>query len=126
MVTNGALANGINCQANFAYGGDIITSQGERITVVPVISAASDSASGADIESVNSVKFNAPKYYGAQNRCVISQDYETIIRQIYPAASDIYVYGGEELSIPEYGRVFIAIKPTTGESLSALTKELHH
>tara|TARA_R110002012_G_scaffold8579_1_gene39533 strand:- start:2303 stop:4162 length:1860 start_codon:yes stop_codon:yes gene_type:complete len=122
VVTKGALANGINCLSNFAYTGDIITSQGERITVIPVLGAASDSASGADIESVNSVKFNAPKYYGAQNRCVISQDYETIIRQIYPAASDIYVYGGEELSIPEYGRVFIAIKPTTGESLSALTK----
>jgi hypothetical protein len=122
VVTNGALANGINCQANFAYGGDVITSQAERINVVPIISSASDSASGADVESVNSVKFNAPKYYGAQNRCVISQDYETIIRQIYPAASDIYVYGGEELSIPEYGRVFIAIKPTTGETLSALTK----
>ena len=122
LVSNGALANGINCFSNFAYTGDIITSQGERITVIPVLTAASDSASGADVESVNSVKFNAPKYYGAQNRCVISQDYETIIRQIYPAASDIYVYGGEELSIPEYGRVFIAIKPTTGESLSALTK----
>ena len=122
LVSNGALANGINCLANFAYGGDIITSQGERITVIPTLTAATDSASGANIESVNSVKFNAPKYYGAQNRCVISQDYETIIRQIYPAASDIYVYGGEELSIPEYGRVFIAIKPTTGESLSALTK----
>ena len=122
VVTRGALANGINCLANFAYTGDIITSQAERITVIPVLSAASDSTSGADVETVNSIKFNAPKYYGAQNRCVISQDYETIIRQIYPAASDIYVYGGEELSIPEYGRVFITIKPTTGETLSALTK----
>ena len=122
IVSNGEKSNGINCLANFAYGGDIVTSQGDRITIIPILSAASDSASGADIESVNSVKFNAPKYYGAQNRCVISQDYETIIRQIYPAASDIYVYGGEELTIPEYGRVFIAIKPTTGESLSALTK----
>jgi hypothetical protein len=122
LVTRGSEANGINCLANFAYTGDIITSDGTVITLVPTLTAASDSASGANIESVNSVKFNAPKYYGAQNRCVISQDYETIIRQIYPAASDIYVYGGEELSIPEYGRVFIAIKPTTGETLSALTK----
>jgi len=122
LVTNGELANGINCLANFAYTGDLFSSSGAKVTFAPTFTAASVSVGGADIESVNSVKFNAPKSYGAQNRCVISQDYETIIRQIYPAASDIYVYGGEELSIPEYGRVFIAIKPTTGESLSALTK----
>ena len=122
LVTNGALANGVNCLANFAYAGDIITSEGSKITIIPQLTVATDSSGGANIESVNSVKFNAPKSYAAQNRCVISQDYEVLIREIYPAASDIYVYGGEELSIPEYGRVFVAIKPNSGESLSALTK----
>ena len=47
---------------------------------------------------------------------------KTLIKEIYPAASDVYVYGGEELSVPEYGRVFIAIKPNTGETLSNMTK----
>jgi len=122
LVTNGELANGINSLANFAYGGDLFASTGEKLTLTPTLTAASVTAGGANIESVNSVKFNAPKSYAAQNRCVISQDYETIIREIYPAASDIYVYGGEELAIPEYGRVFIAIKPNSGESLSTLTK----
>ena len=122
IVTNGELANGVNCLQNFAYSGSVITSQGERVTIVPILGAATDSTGGANIESVNSVKFNAPKSYAAQNRCVISQDYEVLIREIYPAASDIYVYGGEELAIPEYGRVFVAIKPNSGESLSALTK----
>ena len=122
IVTNGELANGINCQANFAYAGDIVTSEGNKVTIIPTLDSATDSVGGANLESVNSVKFNAPKSYAAQNRCVISQDYEVLIREIYPAASDIYVYGGEELSIPEYGRVFIAIKPNSGESLSALTK----
>ena len=122
VVTNGVLANGINSLANFSYTGDLFTSAGAKITNVPTLISASDTVGGADIESVNSVKFNAPKSYAAQNRCVISQDYETIIREIYPAASDIYVYGGEELSIPEYGRVFIAIKPNSGEALSSLTK----
>ena len=122
LVTNGDLANGINSLSNFSYTGDLFTSSGEKITISPVLTAATVSTGGANIESVNSVKFNAPKSYAAQNRCVISQDYETIIREIYPAASDIYVYGGEELSIPEYGRVFIAIKPNSGESLSTLTK----
>ena len=122
VVTNGELANGVNCLVNFAYAGETITSQGQKVTIIPQLTAATDSSGGANIESIDSVKFNAPKSYAAQNRCVISQDYETIIREIYPAASDIYVYGGEELSIPEYGRVFVAIKPNSGESLSALTK----
>ena len=122
LVTNGELANGVNAKANFAYSGDIITSEGDKIVVIPTLDAATDSVGGANLESVNSVKFNAPKSYAAQNRCVINQDYEVLIREIYPAASDIYVYGGEELDIPEYGRVFIAIKPNSGESLSALTK----
>jgi uncharacterized protein YqfB (UPF0267 family) len=122
LVSNGSLANGINSLANFAYAGDVITSQGQKITIVPTLTAASESTAGANIESVNSVKFNAPKSYAAQNRCVISQDYETIIREIYPAASDIYVYGGEELAIPEYGRVFVVIKPSTGEAYQILLK----
>ena len=123
LVNNGNLANGVNAFANFAYSGSAVTSNTlQKITTVPLINSASITFGGADLESVNSVKFNAPKSYAAQNRCVISQDYETIIREIYPAASDIYVYGGEELTIPEYGRVFIAIKPNSGETLSTLTK----
>jgi hypothetical protein len=123
LSNNGSLANGVNAAANFAYSGSIVSSNNaEKIVAVPLLNSASNTFGGADLESVNSVKFRAPKYYAAQNRCVISGDYETIIRQIYPAASDIYVYGGEELTVPEYGRVFIAIKPSSGETLSALTK----
>ena len=122
IVSSGEKANGVDCKSTFAYGGDIIISTGEKVTIVPTLNSATVSTGGANIESVTSIKFNAPKSYAAQNRCVISQDYETIIREIYPAASDIYVYGGEELDIPEYGRVFIAIKPNSGETLSALTR----
>ena len=52
-----------------------------------------------------------------------SKDYEAIIRQIYPSVEGIYVYGGETLEIPEFGRVFIAIKPLLGETLSNITKD---
>ena len=123
LVTNGTLANGINASNNFAYTGRTITSDGQRISVSPVLNDATVTAGGANIESIVSVKFNAPKSYASQNRAVTTGDYETIIRQIYPAVSDIYVYGGEELKIPEYGRIFVAIKPTTGYSLSNVTKK---
>ena len=124
LVTSGTLANGINALNNFSYTGRTVSSDGEKVTsITPVLNEASVTAGAANIESIVSVKFNAPKSYAAQNRAVTTSDYETIVRQIYPAVSDIYVYGGEELRVPEYGRVFIAIKPTTGYSLSNVTKK---
>ena len=54
----------------------------------------------------------------AQNRCVVAEDYETIVRRIYPSADDIYVFGGDELEIPQYGRVYIVIKPIEGSGLT--------
>jgi hypothetical protein len=68
------------------------------------------------------VKFRAPKFYGAQNRAVVASDYDAIIRNIYPAAADVYVYGGETLTPPQFGRVFISVKPNTGEQISNITK----
>ena len=90
IVTNGELANGVNTQANFAYAGDTFTSQGEKVTIIPTLNSATVSTGGANLESINSIKFNAPKSYAAQNRCVISQDYEVIIRQIYPADQKLH------------------------------------
>ena len=122
LTSNGSLANGIVASTNFSYSGRTFTSFGEAVIKTPVLNSASTTFGGAEIESLNSIKFNAPKSYAAQNRAVISSDYESIIRQIYPSVSDIYVYGGEELSVPQYGRVFVVIKPTTGETLSNTTK----
>ena len=73
-------------------------------------------------EDVTSIKNRAPKFYASQNRCVISEDYETLVKEIYPGVDDIYVYGGENLTPPEYGRVYIAVKPKGSDSLSSLTK----
>lgn len=122
LTTRGAVANGIVAVNNLQYTGRIIASTGQSINRTANISAASVTFGGASIESVQSVKFRAPRSYGAQNRAVVTSDYETLIRQIYPSVADIYVYGGEELSIPEYGRVFVVIKPSTGETLSNTTK----
>ena len=122
LVGSGALANGINAATNFSYDGTIITSQGQALDKQATITSATTTFGGAEIESVRSIKFRAPRAYSAQNRAVTASDYETLIREIYPGVSDIYAYGGEELDIPEYGRVFVAIKPSSGESLSSATK----
>ena len=122
LITQGALANGIVAANNFQFSGRLLTSTGQSINSLCTVQAASNTFGGSSIESVQSVKFRAPRYYSSQNRAVVTSDYETLIRKIYPSVADIYVYGGEELAIPEYGRVFVVIKPSTGETLSNTTK----
>ena len=122
VQTNGALGNGIQGTNNFQFVGNLFDSNKTRITPPANITYVETSAGGSDLEEVPSIKFRAPKYHGAQNRCVTAQDYEAIIRQIYPSVDGIYVYGGETLEIPEFGRVYIAIKPLLGETLSNITK----
>lgn len=121
LVTNGKLANGI--RTNYAFIGRIFDSFGTRIEEDPILTILDISAGGADLESVPSIKFRAPKAYTTQDRCVTAIDYESKIREIYPAVDDVYTFGGEILRIPEYGRVYIVIKPTSGVRLSNTTKE---
>ena len=122
LTTSGEAANGIVAANNFQFTGRTIASNGQSINSNATVNAASITFGGAAIESVQSVKFRAPRDYGAQNRAVVTSDYDTLIRKIYPAIDDIYVYGGEELDVPEYGRVFVVIKPASGEALSNTTK----
>ena len=78
---------------------------------------------GAERESVNSIKFYAPKTFEGQNRAVTARDYQTIIPKIYPQASSVNIWGGEDSDPPEYGKVFISIKPNSGFYVSAQEKQ---
>ena len=123
LVTNGEVANGIQGTSNYTFSGKTTDSYGNAIADRPTVTNVGISNGGNSLEDVTSVKKHAPKFYASQNRCVISDDYETIVRNIYPAVDDIFVYGGEQLDIPEYGRVYIAVKPKGGDALSAVTKK---
>ena len=122
IVTNGELANGIQGLNNFNYVGKTVDSYGNTTTSRPSIFNAERTQGGQDIESTSSVKFRAPKFYEAQNRCVVDTDYVALIRKIYPSVDDIYVYGGEQKDIPQFGRVFVVIKPNYADKLSTLVK----
>lgn len=122
LVTNGQAGNGIQGVTSYIYSGTCKDSYGIEIIDQPTVTAVDISAGGDSIEDVSSIKNRAPKFYASQNRAVVSEDYETLVKEIYPGIDDIYVYGGEELDIPEYGRVYVAIKPLSGDRLSALTK----
>ncbi len=122
IATNGNLANGIQSTEKYTYIGKTIDSFGNSVNAVGNIKSVGLFNSGAEVESVSSIKFRAPKSYAAQSRCVTSDDYESVIRKIFPAVDDIYVFGGETLEIPQYGRIYVSIKPTTGDSISNITK----
>ena len=86
------------------------------------ITTTSAAAGGADRDSISNIKFNAPRNYQAQNRAVTINDYVRLVQRDYPAAESVIAWGGEENDPPVYGKVYMAIKPTSGLKLSATTK----
>ena len=112
-ICNGVLGNGAN---NFT----VATTAGGYSTVT--ISTNSKAEGGSDEETINSIRFNAPRHYNTQNRAVTKDDYKRIILRDYPLAESIVVYGGEEADPPEYGKVFIGIKPKSGLYLTDSVK----
>ena len=122
IITNGTTTNGAK---TFTFNGLMEDENGTSITVpfsVSNISTSSIASGGADIESIDKIKYNAPKLYGSQNRAVTTNDYKAIVRNLYPAVSDIIVFGGEDQEPPAYGKVFLSVKPTEAAALSAFTK----
>lgn len=121
LITNGPDTNGAR---TFTFSGVLEDSNGISSYPVEISSVETKSiaAGGEDIESVSKIKFNAPKYFGTQDRAVTARDYAAIVRNIYPAVADIITFGGEEADPPEYGKVKIAIKPSNASYLSNVTK----
>ena len=112
LVSNGALANDINA---LTYS-DTITN------VTAATFTADDPATGGSArETVAQIKFNAPKSYEAQNRAVTAEDYKALLLS-QATVDSVVVWGGEDNDPPTYGKVFIAIKPTTGSVLTATEK----
>ena len=128
IITSGKSGNGPSV---FTFAGsfadkDQATSTLPTSIVVPsstptidVIQAASN---GGDIEPLDSIKYFAPRLYSAQYRAVTARDYESIIQTVYPNTESVSVVGGEELDPPQFGTVFITIKPKNGEFVSDFDK----
>ena len=114
IASNGPDSNGAR---NFTLIGDI---DGEDSVSITVLSPA---GGGAQKESIDSIRFNAPKYNATRNRAVTSEDYRTLIKQNLPKAREVAVWGGEENDPPIYGRVFITIDPVQGATLTEADKD---
>ena len=112
ITTNGSDGNGVS---SFSFNGRVVDNNNNLVsTGISVITTVNDSLGGKEIESVESVKRFAPKIYSTFNRAVTASDYEALIPKIYPEAESVSVFGGEELSPPQFGKVFITIKPFYG------------
>ena len=121
ITSAGAAANNIT---NFTFIGNLVSNNGSSISSgVSIVTTEIPSRGGKAIESVESVKKYAPQIYASQNRAVTAADYEALIPQIYPEAESVSAFGGEDLSPPQFGKVFISIKPFNGVFLSSGVKE---
>ena len=114
VVTNKTEANSAS---SFTLSGDIDGFSDVTITTT------TNAANGAEPQTKESIRYNAPLQYTAQDRAVTSKDYETIVKSVYANAQSVSAWGGEDDETPQYGVVKIAIKPISGSTLTNSTKE---
>lgn len=122
IITEGEGGNG---PSRFSYSASVVNSNGAPIVPTNTINITTLEAArnGSDIESVQSIKYYAPRLYGSQYRAVTSRDYEGIIKDVYPNTESVSVIGGEELDPPQFGNVLISIKPSNGFDVSDFDKK---
>jgi len=121
IVTDGIDGNGPSI---FSFAGSIIDDQSKSVLNPgnPTVTTSLAAQSGSNAETLDSIKYYAPRIYSAQYRAVTARDYEAIIKQIYPETESVSVIGGEELDPPEFGSVTISIKPKNGSFVSDFSK----
>jgi len=120
IVCNGEEGNNVS---NFSFSGLLVDNNGTAITSgISIVTTNQSSYGGKEIESVSSIKKYATQIYASQNRAVTASDYEAIIPSIYAETESVSAFGGEELTPPAYGKVFISIKPYNGVFLSSAIK----
>ena len=121
VSTDGVEANGA---MGFDFVGNVVDSDSRNIAPSKISLSTKDAAQdGENRESPLSVKFRAPRAYATQNRAVTENDFEHIVSEIYPQAASVTAFGGEKLSPPVYGKVYVAIRPKTGNKLNETTKQ---
>ena len=121
IVSDGKNGNGAS---EFSFVGNITNQDGGSINpaLIGLVSTDEQSRDGDEIESISSIKYFAPRIYSSQYRAVTSSDYESVLGFIYPNVESVTAFGGEEMSPPRFGKVFISVKPRNGDFLSDETK----
>jgi hypothetical protein len=113
---------GNDCRT-FTFTGKLERQSGVPYTGSSTVTVNRASFGGANPEGITSIKYLAPRSYAAQNRAVTVGDYESIIKQRYANIEGLSIYGGEDASPPQYGKVFIVAKPFGADSLTVTAKQ---
>mgnify|MGYP003133957831 CR=1 FL=1 len=135
ITTDGIDGNGIGGtteNSTFSFVGKIVYSNPQTGSSINLNSSLTSSGvitnqssiNGANIEEISSIKYYAPRIYSSQYRAVTPRDYEAIVQKIYPDTESVAVVGGEEMDPPEFGNVYISIKPKNGSFVSDFNKSL--
>ena len=121
IISDGRDGNGAS---EFSFVGNVTNQDGGSINpdLIGLVSTEEKSRDGDEIESISSIKYFAPRIYSSQYRAVTSSDYESVLGFIYPNVESVTAFGGEEMSPPRFGKVFISVKPRNGDFLSDETK----
>jgi hypothetical protein len=114
MTTNKTEANGARL---FSYTGSSLLGGTVAITTT------SPASGGDDIETIESIRYNAPRSYSSQNRAVTVEDYKSIIFRLYPEAQTVNAWGGEDNIPPSYGRIYLSVQPISTSVLTNAQKE---
>jgi hypothetical protein len=109
-IATGTVPNGASL---FAPDLDLTTDNSGRVKVTTITKAVG----GDEPETLSSIKFNAPRHFQTQERAITNSDYETLLKTAFPEIDAISVYGGDSVSPPQYGKVFIALSISGVESL---------
>ena len=124
LITDGAVVNGLTGSMNLlgktGVAGLKLSTEGAAPDNLTIIGRT---FGGADRETTDSIRFYAPRTFEGQNRAVTVRDYMTIIPKIFPQAESMNVWGGEDNDPPQYGRIFMSIKPSKGLYLSSSEKD---
>lgn len=115
-VGSGELPNGTN---KFVINGDI-----NNYSNV-IINTISPSYGGAVNETVQSIKLNAPKYFGTQERAITTEDFENLLKLNFPEINSVVAYGGEEVDPPQYGKVYVSVDLKNLDGLPTIRKQAY-
>jgi len=120
IVTDGVGGNGVS---NFSFSGKLVDNDGGLIVGgISDVITNERSSNGAEVESIDTIRNLSTRVYSAQHRAVTANDYEAIIPTIFPNAESVTAYGGEDSSPPQFGKVFLSIKPKNGRFISDFDK----
>ena len=121
ITTAGKDGNGA---AEFSFIGQLLDQDGGSVDAgnISLVNTIEPSRDGDEIESISSIKYYAPRIYSSQYRAVTAADYEGVLAYVYPNVESVSAFGGEEMTPPRFGKVFISVKPRNGDYLSDFTK----